>query len=199
MNRYAGPILRLINEFSKLPGIGKKTAQRLAFHIVDVDQEEALKLAEVIRETKEKIQYCSKCFNLTEQDPCEICTDPKRKQQTICVVESPKDIMAIERTQEYNGLYHVLHGHISPMDGIGPDDIKLRELIQRAQTEAIEEIIVATNPNVEGEATSMYISKLLKSVDIKVTRLAHGMPIGGNLEYADEMTLTKAFEGRREI
>jgi recombination protein RecR len=199
MNSYAGPIARLINEFSKLPGIGKKTAERLAYYIIEIDQDEALKLSAAIEETKEKINFCERCFNLSENKLCEICQDQKRETHVICVVERPKDIHSIERTKEYNGLFHVLHGHISPMDGIGPDDIRLKELIQRVRDESIEEVIVATNPNVEGEATSMYISKLLKFSDVKVTRLAHGIPIGGNLEYADEMTLSKAFEGRVEI
>ncbi|MDM8534419.1 recombination mediator RecR [Clostridiaceae bacterium HSG29] len=199
MNSYAGPIARLINEFSKLPGIGKRTAERLAYYIIETDTEEAIKLSNAIIETKEKIKFCSKCFNLAEDELCEICQSTKRDSTTICVVESPKDIISIERTKEYIGMFHVLHGHISPMDGIGPDDIKLRELIQRVRDDNIKEVIVATNPTVEGEATSMYISKLLKFSDAKVTRLAHGIPIGGNLEYTDEMTLTKAFEGRIEI
>jgi recombination protein RecR len=199
MNSYAGPIARLINEFSKLPGIGKRTAERLAYYIIEVDKDEAFKLSAAINETKDKIKFCSKCYNLSENELCEICDNEKRDSTTICVVERPKDIISIERTNEYNGLYHVLHGHISPMDGIGPDDIKLRELIQRVRDEDVFEVIVATNPTVEGEATSMYISKLLKFSDAKVTRLAHGIPIGGNLEYTDEMTLTKAFEGRIEI
>lgn len=199
MNNYAGPIDRLINELSKLPGIGRKTAERLSFYIVESSKEEALKLAHAIEETKDKIQFCERCFNLAEENLCEFCRNKKRDESTICVVEKPKDVLVIEKTNEYNGLFHVLHGHISPMNGIGPDDIKLKELIQRVQVESIEEIIVATNPNVEGEATSMYISKLLKASDIKVTRLAHGIPIGASLEYADEMTLSKAFEGRVEI
>ena len=199
MNSYAGPIARLINEFSKLPGIGKKTAERLAYYIIETDKDEAMKLSAAIKETKEKINFCERCFNLSENKLCEICQDKKRETVVICVVERPKDIHSIERTKEYDGLFHVLHGHISPMDGIGPDDIRLKELIQRVRDESIEEVIVATNPNVEGEATSMYISKLLKFSDVKVTRLAHGIPIGGNLEYADEMTLSKAFEGRVEI
>lgn len=199
MNSYAGPIARLINEFSKLPGIGKRTAERLAYYIIETDKEEAYKLSAAINETKEKIKFCSKCYNLSENELCEICSDKRRDTTTICVIERPKDIISIERTKEFKGVYHVLHGHISPMDGIGPDDIKLRELIKRARDEEINEIIVATNPTVEGEATSMYISKLLKFSDIKVTRLAHGIPIGGNLEYTDEMTLSKAFEGRIEI
>lgn len=199
MNSYAGPIARLINEFSKLPGIGKKTAERLAYYIIETEKSEAMKLSAAIKETKEKINFCERCFNLSENKLCEICQDKKRETNVICVVERPKDIHSIERTKEYNGLFHVLHGHISPMDGIGPDDIKLKELIERVRDNAIDEVIVATNPNVEGEATSMYISKLLKFSDVKVTRLAHGIPIGGNLEYADEMTLSKAFEGRVEI
>lgn len=199
MKSFAGPIQRLINEFSKLPGIGKKTAEKLAFHIIETEKEDAKKLAEAIIETKQKIKFCENCFNLSEEDKCPICKDNKKDHSIICVVEKPKDIQVIERTNEFNGVYHVLHGHISPMDDIGPDDIKLNELIQRVRDNEINEIIIATNPTVEGEATSMYIAKLLKFSDVKVTRLAHGIPIGGNLEYTDEMTLNKAFAGRIEI
>ena len=199
MKSFAGPIQRLINEFSKLPGIGKKTAEKLAFHIIETKKEEANKLAEAIIETKQKIKFCETCFNLSEEKLCPICKDNKKDNSIICVVEKPKDIQVIERTNEFDGVYHVLHGHISPMDDIGPDDIKLNELIQRVRDNKIKEIIIATNPTVEGEATSMYIAKLLKFSDVKVTRLAHGIPIGGNLEYTDEMTLNKAFAGRIEI
>jgi len=199
MKSFAGPIQKLINEFSKLPGIGKKTAEKLAFHIIETDKKDANKLAEAIIETKQKIKFCKTCFNLSEEDKCPICKDNKKDHSIICVVEKPKDIQVIERTNEFDGVYHVLHGHISPMDDIGPDDIKLNELIQRVRDNQIDEIIIATNPTVEGEATSMYIAKLLKFSDVKVTRLAHGIPIGGNLEYTDEMTLNKAFAGRIEI
>ncbi|MGM0379428.1 MAG: recombination mediator RecR [Bacillota bacterium] len=199
MKSFAGPIQKLINEFSKLPGIGNKTAEKLAFHIIETEKKDANKLAEAIIETKQKIKFCEICFNLSEKDKCPICKDNKKDHSIICVVEKPKDIQVIERTNEFDGVYHVLHGHISPMDDIGPDDIKLNELIQRVRDNQINEIIIATNPTVEGEATSMYIAKLLKFSDVKVTRLAHGIPIGGNLEYTDEMTLNKAFAGRIEI
>lgn len=199
MNYYATPIAKLIEEFSKLPGIGQKTAQRLAFHILSLPQERALELARAIKEAKEKVKYCSNCGNLTDVDPCNICTSLQRDKGFICVVENPRDIIAIEKTREYKGLYHVLHGAISPMEGIGPEDIKIKELLQRVQKGDIKEVILATNPNIQGEATAMYISKLLKPLGIKTTRLAHGIPVGGDLEYADEVTLARAFEGRQEI
>jgi recombination protein RecR len=199
MSYYAPPIARLIEELAHLPGVGRKTAQRLAMHIVTGREDLAVSLSEAIIEARNKIRFCSSCFNLTEADPCPICSDPRRDQQTICVVEAPKDVIAMERTKEYHGLYHVLHGAISPMDGIGPDDIRLRELIVRLQGAEVEEIILATNPTIEGEATSMYISRLVKPTGIKVTRLAHGIPVGGDLEFADEVTLTKALEGRNEL
>lgn len=199
MSRFAPPIARLIDEFAKLPGIGRKSAQRLAFHIISRREDEVVNLAEALIEAKKKIRYCSTCFNITDVDPCYICSNQKRDQSIICVVEESKDLIAIEKTKEYTGLYHVLHGAISPMDGIGPEDIKLRELILRLQSDQVKEIIVATNPTIEGEATAMYISKLVKPLDILVTRLAHGIPVGGDLEFADEVTLSKAIEGRREI
>jgi recombination protein RecR len=199
MSLLAQPINKLIEEFSKLPGIGRKTAQRLAFHVLSMSNEEALTLATSIVNAKKHIRYCSKCFNLTEQDPCPICSSGKRDQSVICVVESPKDIVAMEKTREFIGLYHVLHGAISPMDGVGPSEIKVRELILRLRGPEVKEVIIATNPTIEGEATAMYISKLIKPLGIKVTRIAHGIPVGGDLEYADEMTLSKALEGRREI
>lgn len=199
MSLLAQPINKLIEEFSKLPGIGRKTAQRLAFHVLSMSNEEALTLATSIVNAKKHIRYCSKCFNLTEKDPCPICSSGKRDQSVICVVESPKDIVAMEKTREFIGLYHVLHGAISPMDGVGPSEIKVRELILRLRGPEVKEVIIATNPTIEGEATAMYISKLIKPLGIKVTRIAHGIPVGGDLEYADEMTLSKALEGRREI
>lgn len=199
MNNLPQPILALIEEFSRLPGIGKKSAQRLAFHVVNQSEESAVRLSEAIIDAKKKIRYCSECFNLTDLDPCNICSSTKRDRTVICVVEDPKDVIAIERTKEFKGLYHVLHGAISPMDGIGPEDIKLRELILRLQKEDVEEVILATNPTIEGEATSMYISKLLSPTGILVTRLAHGIPVGGDLEFADEVTLAKALEGRRTL
>ena len=200
MARFAKPLRRLIDQLSGLPGIGGKTAQRLAFHILSMDDEEAEALADAINEAKVKMRYCSVCGNLTEQDPCEICRDGRRDQSVICVVESAQDVMAMERMQEYHGLYHVLHGAISPMDGIGPEDINLKSLIVRLQEkDEVKEVILATNPNIEGEATAMYIARLLKPSGIKVSRIAHGIPVGGDLEYADEVTLLKAMEGRRTL
>lgn len=200
MLSYPAPIALLVDELAKLPGIGRKSAQRLAFYIVNQSETDAVQLAEAVINAKKKIKYCTKCFNLTDQELCSICSNPKRDPKLICVVEDPRDLMAIERTREFHGLYHVLHGAISPMEGVGPEDIKLRELIIRLQSESeVEEIILATNPTIEGEATAMYISKLLKATGIQMTRLAHGIPVGGDLEYADEMTLMKALEGRRSL
>ncbi|AZR74391.1 recombination protein RecR [Anoxybacter fermentans] len=199
MRYYAKPLAKLIGELSKLPGIGTRTAQRLAFHLLEVDYTEAKALAEAILEAKEKITYCSICGNLTETDPCHLCDDPARDQSVICVVESPRDIIAMEKTGEFKGLYHVLHGAISPMDGVGPDDIRIKELLPRVQKEGVKEVIIATDPNVEGEATAMYIARLLKPLGIRCTRLAAGLPVGGDLEYTDEVTLSKALEGRREL
>lgn len=199
MSFYAVPLARLIEEFEKLPGIGHKTAQRLAFHVLNMPMEKADSLAAAIREAKEKIRYCSICSNLTDTDPCGLCSGTSREKTVICVVEDPRDVVAMERTREFKGLYHVLHGAISPMEGVGPEDIKIKELLARIREGDIREIILATNPNIEGEATAMYISKLLKPLGIKTTRIAHGIPVGGDLEYADEVTLAKALEGRREI
>lgn len=199
MKYYAKPLNKLINELSKLPGIGGKTAQRLAFHILSMDDKDALELAESIRNAKTSMTYCSVCGNLTDTDPCAICCDESRDRSVICVVESPRDVVAMEKIREYRGYYHVLHGAISPMDGIGPDDINLKSLIMRLQNEEVQELIIATNPNIEGEATAMYIARLIKPSGIKVTRIAHGIPVGGDLEYADEVTLLKAMEGRREL
>lgn len=199
MKHYAKPLSNLIEELSKLPGIGGKTAQRLAFHILSQDNKEAFALANAILEAKKSMKYCSVCGNLTDVDPCGICTDPTRDQSVICVVESPRDVSAMERIKEFRGLYHVLHGAISPMDGIGPENINLKQLIVRLQQNDIREVILATNPNIEGEATAMYAARLIKPSGIKVTRIAHGVPVGGDLEYADEVTLSKAMEGRREL
>lgn len=199
MKHYAKPLSNLIGELSKLPGIGGKTAQRLAFHILSQDDKDAFALAESILQAKKNMKYCSVCGNLTDVDPCSICTDPARDQSVICVVESPRDVSAMERIREFQGLYHVLHGAISPMDGIGPEDINLKQLIVRLQQNDIKEVILATNPNIEGEATAMYTARLIKPAGIKVTRIAHGVPVGGDLEYADEITLSKAMEGRREL
>ena len=199
MKHYARPLSNLIGELSKLPGIGGKTAQRLAFHILSQDDKDAFALAEAILDAKKNMKYCSICGNLTDVDPCSICTDPAREQSIICVVESPRDVSAMERIREFQGLYHVLHGAISPMDGIGPEDINLKQLIVRLQKNDVKEVILATNPNIEGEATAMYTARLIKPAGIKVTRIAHGVPVGGDLEYADEITLSKAMEGRREL
>lgn len=200
MRQYPRPLNKLINELGKLPGIGGKTAQRLAFHILSLSDREAEDLAEAIRNAKSTLRYCSVCGNLTDQEKCLICSDASRDQSVICVVETPQDVVAMERIREYRGLYHVLHGAISPAEGIGPNEINLKSLITRLQgNDEVEEVIIATNPNIEGEATAMYISKLLKPAGIKVTRIAHGIPVGGDLEYADEVTLLKAMEGRREI
>ncbi|MDD5927900.1 MAG: recombination mediator RecR [Firmicutes bacterium] len=199
MRQYPKPLAKLINELSKLPGIGAKSAQRLAFHILSLENGEAERLAEAITTAKKEMKYCSVCGNLTDQDPCIICSDPSRRDDVICVVESPRDVMAMERIKEFNGLYHVLHGVISPMEGIGPEDINLKSLIQRLQAGDVKELIIATNPNIEGEATAMYIARLIKPAGIKVTRIAHGIPVGGDLEYADEVTLLKSLEGRREL
>ena len=199
MAQYAKPLNRLINELGKLPGIGGKTAQRLAFHILSMPEGEAESIAESITYARRNMKYCSVCGNLTDSDPCSICTDEGRERDVICVVEDPRDVLAMERIKDFHGLYHVLHGAISPMEGIGPDDINLRSLIVRLQENDIKEVILATNPNIEGEATAMYISRLIKPAGIKVTRIAHGIPVGGDLEYADEVTLLKAIEGRREL
>ncbi|WP_304128395.1 recombination mediator RecR [Mogibacterium diversum] len=200
MRQYPKPLNKLINELSKLPGIGGKTAQRLAFHILALEESEATSLANSIVNAKRSLHYCSVCGNLTDTDPCEICSDESRDRTKVCVVETPQDVIAMERIREFKGLYHVLHGAISPVEGIGPNDINLKSLITRLQQhDEIDEIIVATNPNIEGEATAMYIARLLKPSGIKVTRIAHGIPVGGDLEYADEVTLLKAMEGRREI
>ena len=200
MSYYSPSIEKLIESFEKLPSIGHKTATRLAFYILDSTNEETEEFINAIQNAKKNLKYCSICYNISDTDPCAICSSPKRDETIICVVEDVKDIIAMERTHEYKGVYHVLHGSISPMNGIGPDDIKIKELITRVtQNDNIKEIILATNPKVEGEATAMYISKLLKPLGIKTTRIAHGIPVGGDLEYTDEVTLIKALEGRREI
>ncbi len=199
MSYYSPSIEKLVEAFEKLPSIGHKTAVRLAFHILDSSQEETNEFINAIQSAKANLKFCSKCFNISDTDPCPICANEKREKSTICVVEDVKDIIAMEKTHEFKGVYHVLHGSISPMNGIGPEDIKLKELISRLNPEEVKEVILATNPRVEGEATAMYISKLVKPLGIKVTRIAHGIPVGGDLEYTDEITLTKALEGRREI
>ncbi len=196
---YATPIAKLVEEFAKLPGIGKRTAERLAYHVLKLPKEEVSSFAEALLNAKDKIIFCPDCQSLTDRVPCDICSDERRDRGVICVVEKPKDVVKIEKTREYNGMYHVLHGVISPMDGIGPDDIRIKELLNRITDGPVREVIMATNPNLEGEATAMYIAKLLKPFEVKVTRLAHGIPVGGDLEYADEVTLSKALEGRHEI
>ena len=195
----AAPVARLIEELHRLPGIGPKSAQRLAYHILRSTASEAQALAEAILEVKEKITLCSVCQNTTDIDPCLTCTDDARDHSVICVVEEPLDILAIERTRGHRGLYHVLHGSISPMEGIGPEQLKIRELLERLRDSAVTEVIMATNPNLEGEATAMYVSRLLQPLGVRVTRLARGLPMGGDLEYADDLTLARALENRQEI
>ena len=191
------PIARLIEEFSKLPGIGPKSAQRLAFHLIRMPEQHAHDLAAAIIGVKDSVEMCSRCFNLTEDDPCDICADPGRDPQRICVVEEALDVLALERTHSYRGLYHVLHGAISPMNGIGPDDLRIQPLLRRLSNEPVQEIILATNPNVEGDATAMYIHGLISPLGLSITRPARGLPIGGDLEYADQSTLGRAIEGRQ--
>ena len=198
MDFYPIAIEKLIEEFAKLPSIGQKTAQRLTLHILNLPDDEVRAFANALVKARGTIKYCSVCGNFTDKDPCPLCDNPNRDKGTICVVEQPKDIMTMEKVKEYNGVYHVLHGNISPMQGRGPQDIRIRELVSR-MSEDIKEVILATNPNIEGEATAMYISKVLKPLDIKVTRIASGIPVGGDLDYADEVTLSKALEGRKEI
>ena len=197
--QYIAPLAKLIEHFRALPGIGSKTAVRLAYHILDMDADQAKALANAIIEAKEKIGYCNTCFNLSDENPCRICASDARDHSMICVVEQPQDVAAMERMRDYKGVYHVLHGALSPLEGVGPEDIRIKELLNRLYHDEVKEIIMATNPNVEGEATAMYIAKLLKPVGVKVTRIAHGLPVGGDLEYADEVTLSKAMENRREI
>jgi len=199
MQPVAKPVARLIDEFSRLPGIGPKTASRLTFYLLRAPREQAESLAEALRELKERIVYCQECFNITETSPCAICGGEDRDHSVICVVEEPLDVLAIERTGEYRGVYHVLHGAISPVDGIGPGDLRINELMERLRRAAFTEVILATNPNLEGEATAMYLERLIKPLGVRVTRLAHGLPVGGDLEYADEVTLSRALEGRREL
>ncbi len=197
--QYIAPLAKLIEHFRALPGIGSKTAVRLAYHVLDMDVEKARALAGAIIEAKEKIGYCNTCFNLSDRNPCSICSSEDRDHSIICVVEQPQDVAAMERMRDFKGVYHVLHGAISPLEGVGPENLKVKELLTRLSDSEVKEIIMATNPNVEGEATAMYIARLLKPMGIKVTRIAHGLPVGGDLEYADEVTLSKAMENRREI
>lgn len=200
MARFSPAVAKLITELGRLPGIGGKTAQRLAFHLLSVPEEHALALADAITEARQKVRMCSECCNLTQSDPCDICSSSARDKTMICVVENPRDVAAIERMRDYNGLYHVLHGVLSPAEGIGPEKIRLQELIRRLQVHTeIDEVILAMNPSVEGEATALYLARLLKPSGLKTTRPAHGIPMGGDLEYADEITLARAFSGRSQI
>ena len=196
---FSTSIEKLIESFERLPSIGHKTAVRLAFHMLNCSEEETNSFVSSIMNAKKNLKYCTKCYNISDTDPCPICASPKRDQSIICVVEDVKDIIAMERTHEFKGVYHVLHGSISPMNGIGPDDIKIKELLARLMNGQVKEVILATNPRVEGEATAMYLAKLIKPLGIRATRIAHGIPVGGDLEYTDEVTLMKALEGRREI
>ncbi|HEX3026984.1 MAG TPA: recombination mediator RecR, partial [Clostridia bacterium] len=199
MSYFAAPLSKLIEQFERLPGIGRKTAQRLAFYLLSQPEDQAKEFAQAILEAKTSMHYCKVCQNLTDGEICKICSNPARNQSLICVVEDSRDIVAFERTRDYDGLYHVLHGVISPMDGIGPEHLKIKELLNRVNNNQVEEVIMATNPDVEGEATAMYLSKLLKPLGVRVTRIAYGIPVGGDLEYADEITLLRALEGRSEL
>ncbi|RHW31444.1 recombination protein RecR [Lysinibacillus yapensis] len=196
---YPEPISKLIDSFMKLPGIGPKTAARLAFFVLTMKEDTVSTFAKALIDAKRNLTYCSVCGHITDVDPCQICSDQQRDVSTICVVQDPKDVIAMEKMRDYHGLYHVLHGAISPMDGVGPEDINVASLIARLQDERVQELILATNPTIEGEATAMYISRLVKPSGIRTTRIAHGLPVGGDLEYADEVTLSKALEGRREL
>lgn len=197
--QYIEPLAKLIEHFRALPGIGSKTAVRLAYHILDMDMEKAKGLSEAIIAAKSKITYCKECFNLTDTELCSICSSTQRDRSIICVVEQPQDVAAMERMKDFKGLYHVLHGALSPLSGVGPDDLKIKELVSRLKGDEVKEIILATNPNVEGETTAMYIAKLIKPIGVKVSRIAHGLPVGGDLEYADEVTLSRAMENRIEM
>jgi recombination protein RecR len=196
---YAGPVQDLIDELGRLPGVGPKSAQRIAFHLLKLPTEDALRIATAIAVVKERVSFCTICFNISEGDACGICSDTRREASVVCVVEEPRDIVAVEKTGEYRGRYHVLQGAISPIEGIGPDQLRVKELLIRIEPEGIEEVILCTNPNIEGEATAMYLGRLLKPLGIRVTRIASGLPVGGDLEYADELTLGRALEGRRDV
>lgn len=196
---YAGPVQDLIDELGRLPGVGPKSAQRIAFHLLKLPKDDASRLARAITEVKDRISFCQRCFNISEGLECRICGDTKRDPTLVCVVEEPRDVVAVEKTGEFRGLYHVLQGAISPIDGIGPDRLRIKELLGRIEPEGIEEIILCTNPNIEGEATALYLARLLKPLGIRVTRIASGLPVGGDLEYADELTLGRALEGRRDL
>ncbi|MDV3223363.1 recombination mediator RecR [Intrasporangium sp.] len=196
---YEGAVQDLIDELGRLPGVGPKSAQRIAFHLLQADSEDVTRLVTALAEVKAKVRFCEECGNVAQAERCRICADPRRDRSSICVVEEPKDVVAIERTREFRGTYHVLGGAISPIDGIGPDDLRVRELMQRLASGDVQEVIIATDPNLEGEATATYLSRLLRDVGVTVTRLASGLPVGGDLEYADEVTLGRAFEGRRRV
>jgi len=196
---YAAPVQELIDELGRLPGVGPKSAQRIAFHLLKLPRDDALRLARSITEVKDRVAFCTRCFNIAEGDECTICADPKRDDTVLCIVEEPRDIVAVEKTGEFRGRYHVLQGAISPIEGIGPDQLRVKELLERLGREQIDEVILCTNPNIEGEATAMYLSRLLQPLGTKVTRIASGLPVGGDLEYADELTLGRALEGRREV
>ncbi|HVL03406.1 MAG TPA: recombination mediator RecR [Acidimicrobiales bacterium] len=196
---FAGPVQDLIEELGRLPGVGPKSAQRIAFHLLKIPKEDALRLARAVTEMKERVAMCARCFNVSEGPECGICADPQRDTEVVCVVEEPRDIVAVEKTHEFRGRYHVLQGAISPIEGIGPDQLKIRELLARLEPEHISEVILCTNPNIEGEATAMYLARLLRPLGLRVTRIASGLPVGGDLEYADELTLGRALEGRREV
>jgi len=199
MSTYAAPVQALIDEFGRLPGIGPKSAQRIAFHLLKLSPEDANRLARAITEAKAKVSFCERCFNVSEGPLCGLCTDDRRDATVLCVVEDARDIVAVEKTGEFHGRYHVLLGAMSPIDGVGPDQLKVRELLLRLDPEGVEEVILCTNPNIEGEATAMYLARLLQPLGVKVTRIASGLPVGGDLEYADELTLGRALEGRREV
>ena len=196
---YEGIVQDLIDELGRLPGVGPKSAQRIAFHLLKVEKVDALRLAQAIAEAKDRVTFCDRCFNIAEGSSCGLCADERRDATVLCVVEEPRDIVAVEKTQEYHGRYHVLQGAISPIEGIGPEQLRIRELLARIEREGVEEVILCTNPNLEGEATAMYLSRLLKDLDVRVTRIASGLPVGGDLEYADELTLGRALEGRRDV
>ena len=199
MALYEGPVQALIDELGRLPGVGPKSAQRIAFHLLRVDPVDARRLATAIVDAKERVTWCRQCFNISEGELCAVCRDERRDARSLCVVEEPRDIVAVEKTQEFNGRYHVLQGAISPIEGIGPDQLRVRELLLRLEPEGVVEVILCTNPNLEGEATALYLGKLLKPLGVSVTRIASGLPVGGDLEYADELTLGRALEGRREV
>ena len=199
MSIYTPALQKLIDELGKLPGVGPKSAQRIAFHLIKLPEQDALSLANAIQEAKQKVRFCEKCFNMSDEAICEICSDTQRDSSLVCVVEEPRDIVALERTREYKGLYHVLQGAINPIDGIGPEQLKIRELLERLKGNTLQEVILCTNPNIEGEATAMYLAKLIEPLGIQVSRIASGLPVGGDLEYADELTLGRALEGRRKI